>query len=90
MDVGVRELKARLSEYLHRAQRGEVIRVTSRGVPKAMLVAPPVQSRDERPVDRGVREGWVTVAQRHDRPEPPPRLRIDRTIAELLDEDRAG
>ena len=29
-DVGVRELKARLSEYLDRAARGEVIRVTQR------------------------------------------------------------
>ena len=36
-DVGVRELKQRLSEYLDRAQRGEVLRVTDRGRPKAVL-----------------------------------------------------
>src|SRR3989304_2803806 len=37
MDVGVRELKQRLSEYLDRAERGEIIRVTDRGRPKATL-----------------------------------------------------
>ena len=36
-DVGVRELKQRLSEYLDRAERGEVLRVTDRGRPKAVL-----------------------------------------------------
>ena len=36
-DVGVRELKQRLSEYLDRAERGELVRVTERGRPKALL-----------------------------------------------------
>ncbi len=31
MHMGVRELKQRLSEYLDRAERGEIIRVTDRG-----------------------------------------------------------
>jgi len=38
MDVGVHELKQHLSEYLERAARGEAIRVTDRGVPKASHV----------------------------------------------------
>jgi prevent-host-death family protein len=37
MDVGVRELKRRLSELLDLAERGELVRVTDRGRPKAML-----------------------------------------------------
>ena len=37
MDVGIRELKAKLSEYLERAAQGERIRVTDRGRPKAVL-----------------------------------------------------
>lgn len=38
--VGVRELKAHLSEYLARARAGEVIIVTERGKPVAQLSAP--------------------------------------------------
>ena len=36
-DVGVRELKQHLSKYLDRAERGELLRVTERGRPKALL-----------------------------------------------------
>ena len=56
MDVGVRELKDRLSEILDRAAAGEVVRVTDRGVPKALIV--PVNSADS--VARGLAEGWLT------------------------------
>ena len=56
MDVGVRELKQKLSEYLDRAAGGESIRVTDRGVPKAMLVPIPGQDR----IEQGIREGWIT------------------------------
>lgn len=52
--VGVRELKAKLSEYLERAAAGETIVVTQRGEPKAEIR--PV-SVDER-IRQGVREGW--------------------------------
>lgn len=90
MDVGVRELKAKLAEYLDRAGRGETIRVTHRGRPKALLVAPPPAAAAETARARGVREGWLTPAPRRDRSGPPPRVAIDRTIAELLDEDRDG
>lgn len=55
MDVGVRELKQHLSEYLDRAAGGEIIRVTDRGEPKAMLVALPGRLL----LDRGIAEGWV-------------------------------
>jgi prevent-host-death family protein len=55
-DVGVRELKQRLSEYLDRAERGELVRVTDRGRPKAMLGPLPGRAR----VEEGVAEGWIT------------------------------
>ena len=58
MDVGIRELKAKLSEYVARAKRGEVIRVTDRGEPVAQLTAIPPEEED--PVERGIREGWIT------------------------------
>ena len=38
--VGIRELKARLSAYVRRARRGEVIRVTDRGDVVAELRPP--------------------------------------------------
>jgi prevent-host-death family protein len=55
-DVGVRELKQRLSEYLDRAERGELVRVTDRGRPKALLGPLPGRAR----VEEGVSEGWIT------------------------------
>ncbi len=56
MDVGIRELKAHLSEYVDRAAAGEVIRVTDRGTPRAVLMPLPVRDR----IDQGLAEGWVT------------------------------
>ena len=55
MDVGVRELKQHLSEFLDRAERGEVIRVTERGRPKAVLAPLPGRLR----LTEGVAEGWI-------------------------------
>jgi len=55
-DVGVRELKQHLSRYLDRAQRGELIRVTDRGQPKALLGPLPGRAR----LDAGIAEGWIT------------------------------
>ncbi|CAN5664415.1 hypothetical protein BH24ACT13_BH24ACT13_14990 [soil metagenome] len=87
MDVGVRELKARLSEYLDRASRGEVVRVTDRGVPRALLM--PLPAGDQ--VERGLAEGWI----RRERAEPPAAVRpvvapSGPSVLELLDEDRSG
>lgn len=83
MDVGVRELKAHLSEYLDRAARGEVIRVTDRGRPKAILAPPPGRAA----LEEGVAEGWirpgvVTPAR------AVARHRSRRAIGAVVDEDR--
>jgi prevent-host-death family protein len=56
-DVGVRQLKEHLSEYLDRAERGEVLRVTERGRAKAVLG--PVPGRAQ--IDAGLRGGWITA-----------------------------
>ncbi|MBA3747311.1 MAG: type II toxin-antitoxin system prevent-host-death family antitoxin [Solirubrobacterales bacterium] len=55
-DVGVRELKQRLSEYLDRAERGEILRVTDRGRPKALIGPLPGRAR----IAQGIEEGWIT------------------------------
>lgn len=85
MDVGVRELKQRLSEYLERAARGERITVTDRGRPKAVLG--PLRDGDN--LERGIAEGWITPAQvTSPLPAPPVRFRASMSVREMIDEDR--
>ena len=55
MEVGIRELKARLSEFVGRVAAGETFTVTDRGQPRAMLV--PIGTEDR--VDQGFQEGWI-------------------------------
>jgi antitoxin (DNA-binding transcriptional repressor) of toxin-antitoxin stability system len=55
MDVGVRELKQHLSEYLDRAERGEIITVTEHGRPKVQIG----RLADRGALDVGVHEGWL-------------------------------
>ena len=68
MDVGIRELKSKLSEYVDRAASGEVIRVTDRGVPRAVLMGLPVADR----LEQGVSEGWIRPATTGARPKVTP------------------
>lgn len=83
MKVGVRDLKARLSEHVLRASRGETIAVTDRGRPVAIRAPIPGRVR----LDEGMAEGWVTPATRQGLA-PVRRQRADRTTAEALAEDR--
>jgi prevent-host-death family protein len=55
MDVAIRELKAHLSEYLERVERGEVINVTKRGRRVARILPEPGSGF----VERGIAEGWI-------------------------------
>jgi len=88
MEVGIRDLKAHLSEHLERVANGEVITVTSRGRRVAQIV--PVPGRDN--LDRGLAEGWVTRGV--ERP-PEPVLRQQPlpgtpTTTELISQDRGA
>ncbi len=85
MDVGVRELKQQLSRYLERVARGETIRVTDRGVPKAILAPLPGAPR----LEEGISRGWISAPPGPVR--PPVRVRRVRAsvrIDEALAEDR--
>jgi prevent-host-death family protein len=84
MDVGVRELKQRLSEYLDRAERGEVIRVTDRGVPKAVITQILATGR----LEEGIAAGWIRPANQA-RLQPVRRVRPIRPIRDVLAEDRS-
>jgi prevent-host-death family protein len=83
MDVGVRELKQRLSEFVARAAKGEVIRVTDRGEPRALLGPLPGRPR----LEEGVRQGWLrpgaTTAPRR-----VARVQVRLRTADVLNEDR--
>jgi prevent-host-death family protein len=82
-DVGVRELKQRLSEYLDQAERGELIRVTDRGRPKALLGPLPGRAR----VEEGVAEGWITPGSGASLGGVR-RWKAQRTVLDVLGEDR--
>lgn len=79
VQVGVRELRENLAEWLDRAADGEEILVTERGKPKALLTAA------ESSWDRMIREGRITSARGNPRPLPPP-LHMDAgvTLSDFL------
>lgn len=85
MEVGIRELKRRLSDYVEQASRGEVIQVTDRGRPKAILAPLPGRGR----LEQGIAEGWIRpgngkapdLGRRR-------RYRPRRPTAEVIAEDR--
>lgn len=83
MEVGVRELKARLSEYLGRAAAGEEVIVTDRGTPVVRLT--PFLGGSA--VERGIEEGWVEAPRRVKLAAAHPQ-RSARSVIEVLDEDR--
>ena len=83
MDVGVREFKAKLSDYLRRAAEGEDIVVTDRGHPVARLTAYAAGTTFE----RGVEEGWIEPARRTTL-SPAVRHRSPRSVLDILDDDR--
>lgn len=84
MDVGVRELKATLSAVLKRAAAGEVITVTDRGRPIAVL-GPPLGAVD---LDAAVAAGWLTPATERGL-RPVRRARATMTVLDALGEDRS-
>jgi prevent-host-death family protein len=82
-DVGIRELKQRLSEYLDRAERGETLRVTDRGRPKAVLGPVPGRVR----IEDGIRAGWITPGTGSPL-RPVTRSKASRRVLDVLLEDR--
>lgn len=84
MEVGVRELKQRLSTYLDAAERGDEVIVTERGRPKVRIV--PVSDRGS--LQRGVDEGWIRPAQREVAIGTAVRHPATRRAMDVLDEDR--
>ena len=98
VEVGVRELQQRLSQLLTRVEAGEIVRVTSRGRAKALLVPVGAEAsvaqqlaelRSRARIEEGIREGWIRPAL-VEGPPPMPRHRFkpSRPSEEILREDR--
>jgi prevent-host-death family protein len=85
MNVGIRELKAKLSEYVALAANGESITITDRGKPVATIVSLEAQSN----VARGIEEGWITPPTRSGLGNPVQHAG-SRSVMESLDEDRGS
>jgi len=85
--VGVRDLKARLSEYLDRAEAGETVVITRNGRPVGRLVPEP-RTVDER-LEAMRRDGTIIWnGQRLGHYEPPMPLREGISISDLVIQER--
>ena len=84
-EVGVRELKNSLSQYLDRVRNGEVVIVTDRGRPVARLSA--VDASDDRLAEL-VAAGLVRTPASPTRHVPVRRTRPKGSVSELVAEQR--
>ena len=84
MDVGVRELKQRLSEVLDIAAGGDIVVVTDRGVPKVRITAVEPAGRYQ----QGVEQGWIRPAPSARRLVSGRRFPSMRSVIDVLDDDR--
>ena len=81
VEVGIRALRDRLSEFVDRVRAGEELVVTDRGRAVARLV--PLDH--ERTLDRLVREGLVEPAPARKRARPTRRVRSDGPVSDLVE-----
>ncbi|MGH8631863.1 MAG: type II toxin-antitoxin system Phd/YefM family antitoxin [Burkholderiales bacterium] len=95
MEVSVRELKSRLSEYLRRVAEGEEVVVTSHGKAVARLVAPRSERRSrasklEEALALLRSQPWVRPGKEKPRlPKYVLRLKPgEKTLAEIVSEER--
>jgi len=87
VSIGVREFKARLSEYLRRVKAGQTILITDHGRPVGRVV-PTTQTREER-LQAMLQIGIIAWSGKKLKPmRPVARLRGNRTVADLLIENR--
>jgi prevent-host-death family protein len=91
--VGIRELKAKLSEYVRLVRSGEVVLVTDRGEVVAELSPPRTTDRiesDESGLDDLVTRGLITRGAPNDPAvyRRMPRIAPDGTAQRLIDEER--
>ena len=84
MDVGIRELRGRLSDYLALVREGNEVVVTDRGAAFARIV--PIKGG--RALDRAIAEGIVVPALRPGRARPARRVKSRGSVSDLVSEQR--
>ncbi|HWE66008.1 MAG TPA: type II toxin-antitoxin system prevent-host-death family antitoxin [Acidimicrobiales bacterium] len=84
MDVGIREFRNKLSDYLELVRQGGELVVTDRGTAVARVV--PVAGG--RALDRLIDEGLVTPAANKARTRPNRRVRAQGGVSDLVAEQR--
>jgi prevent-host-death family protein len=84
--VGVRELRDHLSQYLERVKAGSEVVVTEHGVPIAYLVPRPRSARLAELIDTGRARAPLTF--RRDSPEPVEFQGTDQELDQLLRDGR--
>jgi prevent-host-death family protein len=87
ISVGVRELKSRLSEYLRQVKAGQTVVITEHGQPVGRIVpaAQPLEVRLQAMAQAGL---LLWSGKKLQPMLPVARVRGDRTVADLLVEDR--
>jgi antitoxin (DNA-binding transcriptional repressor) of toxin-antitoxin stability system len=95
--VGIREVKAKLSEYLRYVRRGETVLVTDHGVVIAQLAPPPRQleapfASERQALDRLVALGLLHPAEGSmvSASAPPLRAPVDVDVARIVDDVRGS
>lgn len=95
MEISVRELKSRLSEYLRKVAGGEEVVVTSRGKAVARLLPPrarrPAVSQEAEVIARFRGLAWVRPGSGRKPALPKPLIRIgkgEKTLAQIVSEQR--
>jgi len=84
MEVGIRELRGRLSDYLARVREGHEVVVTDRGTAFARIV--PIKGG--RNLDRAIAEGIVSPALQRGRTRPAQRVKSRGNVSDLVSEQR--
>jgi prevent-host-death family protein len=84
MEVGIRELRGSLSDYLARVREGNEVVVTDRGTAFARIV--PIKGG--RTLDRVIAEGLVTPAPQPSRTRPARRVKSRGGVSDLVGEQR--
>jgi hypothetical protein len=87
--VSVRELKTHLSEWLARAQAGEVVEVTSHRKPIARITAvQPAESSSTSPLQKAIDAGLISWSGQKPNLPPPVKLRVEGKL--LVDEAQSN
>lgn len=83
MDVGVRELRDKLSRHLANVQEGQTVTVTDHGRPIARIV--PIHRPTK--LEQLRKEGRIRPARKRKQPAPQP-VSATGTVSDLIDEQR--